>query len=182
MLLQLVDSSGDFVQAIGNHLFGDFLFVEENNLLDGPHAALQVFANGDDFADDDGRTRQRLQHAQLAALDTLGDFHFAFAREQRNRAHLAQIHANGVVRLFQGSRREIEFHVFAGFDLVEFLLARFRPLEHINTLRTNGGKQVLEIVGGMHVVRDQIVHLVIGEITLFLAHIDQFFDIVVLVF
>ena len=63
-----------------------------------------------------------------------------------------------------------------------FLSPDFGPLEHINTLRANGGQQVLEVVGRMHVVRDQVIHLVIGEITLLFAHIDQFFDIVVLVF
>ena len=34
----------------------------------------------------------------------------------------------------------------------------------------------------MDVVRDQIIHLVIGEIALLFAHIDQFFNIVEFVF
>ena len=174
---------GDVVQAIGHHLFGDLLFVEENDFLDGAHPALQVFADGDDLANDDGRARQRLQHAQLAALDALGDFNFAFAREQRNRAHLAQIHADRIVGFLQSARardrvpcprRLRSRRISCRPDL--------GPLEHINALRADGGQQVLEVVGRMHVVRDQIVHLVIGEITLLFSHIDQFFDIVVLVF
>ncbi len=68
-------------------------------------------------------------------------------------------------------------------SLVEFLVAgHLGPFEHINALRADGGQQVLEVVGGMHVVRDQVVHLVIGEITFLFSHIDQFFDIVVLIF
>ena len=182
VLLQVVDLPGDLVQAVGDDLFGDLLFVEENDFLDRAHLALEVFADRDDLANDDRRTRQRLQHAQLAALDALGDFNFAFARQQRNRAHLPQIHADGIVGLFQGARREIQLHVLASFDLVELLVAGLGALEHINPLRANGGQQVLEIVGRMHVVRDQVIHLVVGEITFLFAHIDQFFDIVVLVF
>ena len=181
--VQLVDLARHLVEAVRDDLFGDLLFVEENDFLDGTHAALQVFTDGDDLADDDGRTRQRLQNAQLAALDALGDFNFTFAGEQRDRAHLAQIHADRVVGFFQSAGREIEFHVLAGFDLFEFLVApHLGALEHVNALRADGGQQVLEVVGGMHVVRDQVVHLVVGEVALLFTHIDQFFDIVVLVF
>ncbi len=98
-------------------------------------------------------------------------------------AHLAQIHADGIVGLLQRARREVQFHVLAGFDFVELLVApHLRAFEHINALRADGGQQVLEVVGRMHVVRDQVVHLVVGEIALLFTHIDQFFDIVVLVF
>ncbi len=181
--MQLVDLARHLVQPVRDYLFGDLLFVEENDFLDGTHAALQVFADGDDLADDDGRTRQRLQHAQLAALDALGDFYFAFARQQRHRPHLAQIHADRVVGFFQSAGREVELHVLAGFDLFELLVApHLGSFEHVNTLRADGGQQVLEVVGGMHVVWDQIVHLVVGEVALLFTHIDQFFDIVVLVF
>ena len=97
------------------HFFGDLLLVEEYDFFDRAHAALQVFADGDDFADHDRRTRHRLEHAQLATLDALGDFNFAFAGKQRNGAHLAQVHADGIVGFFQRARREVEFNVFAGF-------------------------------------------------------------------
>jgi hypothetical protein len=52
--------------------------------------------------------------AQLAALDALGDGHLAFAREQRHRAHLAQVHANGIVGLVERARREIELGSVSG--------------------------------------------------------------------
>ena len=162
--------------------FGDLLFVEENDLFDGAHAALEVLADGHDLADDDRRARERLQHAQLAALDALGDLHFAFAGEQRDRTHLAEIHADGVVGFFQRAGREIELHVLAGFYVLELLVARhLGPFEHVNALRADGGQQVLEVVGGMHIVRDQIVHLVVREVTLLFPHIDQFFDVVELI-
>ena len=104
------------------HLFGDLLIVEDHDFLDGANAALQVFAHGEDLADHDRRTRQRLQHAKLAALNALGDLDLAFAREQRNRSHLAQIHADGIVGLLHRAGREVEFHVLAGFELTVKLL------------------------------------------------------------
>ena len=41
----------------------------------------------------------------LASFHALGDFDLAFAGEQRDRAHLAQVHAHGIVGLVAGIRR-----------------------------------------------------------------------------
>ena len=73
---------------------------------------------------DDGRTRERFEHADLAALDALGDFDFAFAREQRNGSHLAQVHADGVVGFFERAGSEVEFDVLALFAFFKFLIER----------------------------------------------------------
>ena len=52
--------------------------------------------------DDDGLEGERAfaeagDHRLAAGLDALGDGDFALAREQLDRAHLAQIHAHGIV-------------------------------------------------------------------------------------
>jgi len=49
-----------------------------------------------------------LEHEHLAALDAFGDGDFALARQQRYRAHLAQVHANRVVRLSRHPRCKVE--------------------------------------------------------------------------
>ena len=147
VLVQLVDAAGDIFQPVKQHLFGDFFVIEENDFLDGANSAFQVLADGDDLANHDWRTRQRLQNPKLSALDALGDFDFAFTRKQRNRSHLAQIHADRIVGLLHRARREVQFHVLAGFDFTVELLVGFGPFEHINALRTDGGNQVIEIVG-----------------------------------
>ena len=51
---------------------------------------------------------------ELAALDALGDRHLALAGEQRHGAHLAQVHADGVVGLVERARREVELHAVFG--------------------------------------------------------------------
>ena len=117
-------------------------------------------------------------HAQLAALDALGDFHFAFAGEQRNGAHLAQVHAHGVVGLFKRAGREVKLDVFALFEL-ESLSApnlgassRSMPWVPIVVIRSSRSSAV-PISSGMHVV-----DIAVGEVALFLARIDQVLDVV----
>ena len=85
-------------------LFGELFLVEGDDFLDVANAAAKIFAEADDLANDDGRARDGLHDAELAALDALGDLDFAFAGEQGNGAHLAEVHADGVVGLLEGVR------------------------------------------------------------------------------
>ena len=54
-----------------------------------------------------------LMTESLPLLDALGDCDFALAREQRHRAHLAQVHADGIVGLVERAGREVELGAFA---------------------------------------------------------------------
>ena len=80
--------------------------------------------------DDDGLEGQRAfaqagDHRLAAGLDALGDGDFALAREQLDRAHLAQIHAHRIV----GAVARLGFLVSAtrlGGDLDQFAVARRR--------------------------------------------------------
>ena len=65
----------------------------------------------DDLPHDDGRSGKRFQNGELAALDALCDFDFAIAGEQRNGAHFAEVHADGVVGLFQCARSQVELEI-----------------------------------------------------------------------
>ena len=182
---QVVDLSGEFLQTVLQNFVGDLFLVEGDHFLDGADALFEVFAHRQQFVDDDRRARKRLQNAQLSALNALGDFNFAFAGKQRNRSHLAQIHADGIVGFFQSTGGEVEFDVLASFVFVELFVERgggkLRSLQHIDSLRTNGGEQIVQVFRRVHIVRDEIVDLVVGEVSLFLACIDQLFNVVVLV-
>ena len=61
------------------------------------------------------RARDRLDDRELAALDAPRDLDLAFAREQRHRAHLAQVHADRVVGLVERARREVELELLGAF-------------------------------------------------------------------
>src|ERR1700722_10544137 len=182
-----IDLAGELVQAILQNLVGDLFFVEGDHFLDRAHALFEVFAHGQQFPDDDGRPRQGLEHADLTALDALGDFHFAFAREQRHGPHLTQIHADGVVGFFQSSGGEVEFDVLgAFFSILEFFIERgggrrLRAFQNVDSLRTNRGQQIVQVVGTVHIVRDQVIDLIVGEISLLFACVDQLLYVFVFV-
>src|SRR5213075_775283 len=77
---------------------------------------------------------------------------------------------------------EVKFNILP--HLVFFFVERgggqFWPLQYIDALRTNGRQQIVEVFGRVHIVRDKVVDLVIGQISLLLPCIDQLFNVVVL--
>src|SRR5215207_8932089 len=68
---------------------------------------LQLLADLAQLLDGDGRARDGLLRLDLAALDPLGDGDLALAREEWHDAHLAQVEADGVVRLLKDASREV---------------------------------------------------------------------------
>ncbi|HTT24461.1 MAG TPA: hypothetical protein VMG82_36415 [Candidatus Sulfotelmatobacter sp.] len=122
----------------------------------------------------------------MSALDALGDFHFAFAREQRNCSHLAQVHADGVVGFFQCAGRQVKLDVLALFQifkpfLVEPMRRQLGSFQDVDALRTNCSQQIVKVFGTVHVMRYEVVDLVIREISLFFSCVDQLFYVVELI-
>src|ERR671930_159962 len=122
VLAQFLDAPGDVLEPVLQDLLRELFFVEDDHFLDGAHTTFQIFADRQNLADDNGRAGKRLEHTELPAFDTLGDLHLAFARKQRDRAHLPQVHAYRIVGLLESARREVELHIFAGLDLLLELL------------------------------------------------------------
>jgi len=115
-------------------------------------------------------------------LDALGDFDFTFAGEQGNSAHLAEIHADGVVGLLESAGREVELYVvrfFSGFGLV-FIAATGALFagQDIDALGVDGGEEVIEIVRGGDITGQEVVDLAIGEISLLFSCVDELVYIV----
>ncbi len=161
-----------------HHVFGELFFVEDHNFFHIAHAALQVFAERDDLANYDRRSRNRLEHTHLPALDALGDLHFAFARQQRYGAHLAQIHAHGIVGFFKRPRGQVEFDVLALFQFEVLVAAKFWRVQKVDTLGADGCDQIIQVVGRPHLFGQNVVHVAVGEIALVLTGIDKVLDIV----
>src|SRR5712692_741995 len=118
MLLQLVDAARGDLDAVLQDLLSDLFLIEDDNFLDRAHAALQIFANGQNLADHNRRARKRLQHSPLSALDTLRNVHLAFAGEQRDYAHLAQVDACRVLNRFKRAWGLVEFDGLADLSFV----------------------------------------------------------------
>ncbi len=178
-----LDAADGLANARLKDLFGQLFLVEGDDFLDVAHAAPQVFAEPDDLADDDGRAGDGLHHAQLTALDALGDLDLAFAGKQRHRAHLAQVHAHGVVGLFEGSGRKVELDVvglFPCFRLVLVALSAHAAFAaELDALGVDGGQQVVQIVRRRDVAREQVVDLSKGQIPLFLAYFNNFIFVLI---
>jgi len=99
----------------------------------------------------------------LAALDALSDLNFALAGEQRHRAHLAQVDAHWVADL-QLARSEVERKGLCFvFQLLFEDQGMYRRLIHVNTVRANGGEQVVQILRRMHATAYLAIHLVVGD-------------------
>src|SRR5581483_5652673 len=99
----------------------------------------------------------------FAVFDLLGDFDFAFAAEERDRAHLAQIHAHRIA----GLADEIPVHVAVDFLLFLFLLGK------IFARAAEDRHHVVDLVRRDHFRRQHVVHVVVSEIALLLAQIDE---------
>src|SRR5579862_690602 len=179
-------------------LLGQFLVVELNDLLDGSRTAAEVFGDGQQFLDDDRRARDRLEHEDLAALDALGDGHFALAGEQRNGAHLAQVHADRVVRFFKQPGREVEFDFVAARGSAIFLglggfgglgvergargLGGGRVFVNVDSVALESRKQVVDLFGGVNFGGKVIVHFIVEQVTAVLAQVDELAYLIVLFF
>ncbi len=92
---------------------------------------------------------------ELAALDALGDLDLALAREQRHRAHLAQVHADGIVGLVERAGRQIELDVFAAVGPVEQLVLAVLLLriDDLDAGVAKRAEQVVQLLGRSDVRR-----------------------------
>ena len=181
-----VDLFLHLARALGDPFVGDLLVVEDDELADRPFAVAEVIAEEDDLLGDERGARDRLDHRQLAALDAPRDFDFAFAREQWNRAHLAQVHPDRVVCLVERAGREIELEFFRalgravdGLLVAQVLLVRVDDLDAGAAERV---EQVVELVGRGDFRRKELVHLVVQQVALFLADVDELPYFVVFLF
>ena len=89
-------------RSAGRTLF-DFHATDIDQIFQLFGVLLEIFGNFNNGELDQGRTANRLLHAQLTAFHAAGEFDFAFAGKQRDGAHFAQIYANrivGIDRLF----------------------------------------------------------------------------------
>jgi hypothetical protein len=100
---------------------------------------------------------------------------FAFAREERDGAHLAQIHADGVVRLVESARREIELGTFLGAVTIEVLLAAIGlvGIDDLDAGAAERVEQIVEVFRRGDLGRKHLVDLVVEQVSLFLADLNQ---------
>ena len=130
------------------------------------------------------RTRQNfVDDAIFAFFDLLRDFDFALAAEQRYGAHLAQIHAYGI----SGLADNVAVHVPIGFFLFLFFLgnllaraAERHSLIGVDDFDVHFAKDrhdIVDLVRRDHFGRQHVVHVVVSQVALLLAQVDELFDL-----
>ena len=153
-------------QFVGKDGFGDLHHVARRD-----DVARHILAHADDFLHRQRRAGQRFQDRVLAALDAARDFHFAFAGEQRDGAHFAQIHAHRVVDLLADAGGQFEVEDFlALFQLLIEILGLFQDFDagHIEA-----GQNVLELGAATEVAGQNFADFVVQDVALLFAHLYE---------
>ena len=185
LLADRVDLLQHLLRALVHPLVGNLVVLEDDELADRARAGFQLVAHRDDHLRDRRRAGDRLDDRQLAALDAPRNLDLALAGEQRHRAHLAQVHADGIVRLVQRAGREIELHLLAALGgPVELLFLEIRLLgvDDLDPRAAERIEQVVELVRRGDLGRQQFVDLVVQQIALFFPDGNQLPDFVVFFF
>ena len=101
-----------------------------------------------------------------------------------HRAHLAQVHADGIVGLVEGARREIELGAVLGAVAIEVLVAAVRlvGIDDLDAGAAERVEQVVEVFRRGDLRREHLVDLVVEQVALFLADLNQLAYFVVLFF
>ena len=173
---------------------------EIDHLFDDARVFLGALVDLQDFFENDAVLRERLVDLALALFDALGDVDFALSVEELDRAHLAQVHADGIVGLVDdaaGGRDDVGLHFLALIDFFFFDRAvdRHRAL-------AGGGRELLlgvfndvdaevgeadvdlvELLGkACDFLRENFVDLVVEEESFFLPQSDELLDLDVFFF
>ena len=117
-------------------------------------------------------------HFDFRVFDALGNFHFLFAGQQRDLAHLLEVHADRVVE-------DVEFLVCLEFlfltaIVVAFLVLEAVDLRGIDDIELHVAQALhdrLDIVRIDKVVGEDLVDVVVGQVFLFLGELDEFADL-----
>ena len=139
---------------------------------------------------------QAHDHHVASGLDPLGDGDFAFAAEQFDRAHFAQVHAHRIIGALAGGELLVAgagvlgralalaiiiiIVIIVGDDILCLAVLAFGlgfgvlvALDDLHTHLAQGGLNVLDLIGA-HLARGQrFVELVISDIAALLRLADQ---------
>ena len=173
VLLDLGDLRQQLVQLSAEIFVGNDELGQHQDIAHGSDAALQIVAQLNDLADDQRRTRERFANRPLAAFIALGQLDFALAGEQRNGAHLAQIHADRIVGFVANILGEFQVAEIVGLILGGFFEIEFGLFQDLDAGAIEVREQILEFAAGREIFGDQLVHFVVQNEPLFLARVHE---------
>src|SRR3954454_10453609 len=132
--------------VVGGHV-DRFVFRHRqiDHLFDDARILLGALVDLQDLFENDPVLRQRLVDAALPFFDAFGDVHFALAVEELDRAHLAQVHAHGIVGLVDDAAVGLDDVLLDFFALVHLLLFD-GAVDGDDGFGRGGGKRLLGIL------------------------------------
>ncbi len=165
---------------------------EIDDVAEEDFSLVELVAPDDDGLEGERAFAEARDHRLAAGLDALGNGDFALARQQLDRAHLAQIHAHGIVgalgRFFLfggGERLRLRLDDFrAGIvvvivlvgGLLAFLVVGLFGLDDVDAHLVEHRVDVLDLVGGHFARRHHFVDLVDGDVAALLGGLDHLLD------
>ena len=187
LLSSLSSSSSSSSSSLIAATFSVKIHQAVDDVVDLELVALDLGGEVEDLRDRHRARRDRHDHVLEAILDPLGDFDFAFAREEFDRAHFAHVHAyrvGGAAEL--GVERRCRG--FGGFfvDVVGGGRGRgFRHQQRFGVRRlvvdldphvVDHGDDALDLFGVEDVVGQVVVDLGVRQVAALLAEHDQIFQ------
>ncbi len=131
----------------------------------------EFFGEGDVFLAGEAEAVDDAFDFVFGVLDAFGDFDFLFAGEQRDLAHLLEVHADGVV---QDVQADLVF-VFVRFGL--FDAVHFRLVDDFDFQVAQFAVEIVQFVRGDDAIGQGVVDVVVGQVALFLGQADEFLDL-----
>gem|GEM_PF-4425405 len=151
-------------------------FLVDDDAVEALLTVDEFLAEVDDVAADGGGFEKGFLGLQLGGFDALGNFDFLFAGEQRDLAHLLEIHANGVVEdVMLGG---------AGLFLLGLLhtllvVVDLVGLENLDFEVLEDGEDVIDFLLVFDGLGQRLVDVVEGEVALLLREADELADLFV---
>ena len=147
---------------------GDFLVHHDavETFLGG--LGQQLFGNRNVLLGGEAQAINQTLHLEFGLLDALANLHLLLAREQGHLAHLVHVHPNRVVQ---------------GIESAVFLLLRFRGFGlldlgvgyNLDVEVAELGVELVQVIR-RHAIRQKVIDIVVGKITLLAGHLEQSFD------
>ncbi len=167
--LRLLRGFDEFRQGLEVALAAFDFFVDDDTVK-ALFAVEQLGPERGDVVADGRGVEQLFLGFELGILDAFGNFNFLLARQQRDLAHLLEIHADGIVEdvVLRAARL-----LLLGFFLALLVALDFIGVEDVDLKILQDGDNALDILRVIDGLGQGLVDVVKSEIALFLGETDE---------
>ncbi len=151
-------------------------FLVDDDAVEAFLAGEELGAEASDVGADGGGFEEGGLGLEFGVLDALGDLDFLFARQQRDLAHLLEIHAHRVVEdvVLRGTGLLLLGLLHALLEIVNLI-----GLEDLDLKVLQNGEDVVDFLLVLDRLRQRFVDVVEGEVALLLGVADELADLLV---